>query len=150
MLVWAATFPHRCDTADTVGAALVAAVSGLGYRRVAERVERPATTVRGWLRRARVNSDVVRAEATMALHALDPDTGPITPAGSALGELIEVVGLATAAAVRRFGADRAAVAARHRDHQRRAPGGPPDTAMAPHRLTTPASTRPHTDPRHRQ
>lgn len=102
VLVWARTFPHRCDTAETVGAALVAAAEGLGFRRVAEHVERPATTVRGWLRRARTNSEVVRSDATVALHALDPNAERITPAGSALGEMLEVVGLATAAAVRRL------------------------------------------------
>ncbi len=70
VVIPARTYPRRPDTAETVGAALLAAVEGLGYRRVAERVEVPATTVRGWLQRARANSDTIRANATIAGHAL--------------------------------------------------------------------------------
>lgn len=67
-------------------------------------MDRPATTVRGWLRRARANSDLVRADATVAALALDPnlDWRP-KPTGTALGDMVDAVGSAVAAWVRRFG-----------------------------------------------
>jgi hypothetical protein len=103
VLAWARSYPRRPDSVETVGAALLAAASGLGYRRVAALVERPATTVRGWLQRARANSDTVRADATVAVHALDPNAVPIPPTKSPLGDMLDAVGRAGDAAVRRFG-----------------------------------------------
>lgn len=103
VLAWTRSFPRRADAVERVGSALVAAVGGLGYRRVAEQVGVPATTVRGWLQRARANSDIVRAEATVAVHALDPSAGSVSPTGSALGDMLDAVARAVAAAVRRFG-----------------------------------------------
>ncbi len=50
---------------------LLAVADGLGHRLVAASVGLPAMTVRGWLRRARLNAERVRASATTALHALD-------------------------------------------------------------------------------
>lgn len=97
-------FPRRADTAETVGKALLGAAGGLGHRQVADLVDRPPTTVRGWLRRARANSDVVRWDLTLAALQLDPslDWRP-KPTGSALGDMVETVGAAIAAWVRRFG-----------------------------------------------
>ncbi len=86
MIVPARSYPRRPDTAEVVGTALVAASTGLGHRRVAELAELPATTVRGWLRRARANSEAVRVDATVAVHALDPEAAPLSPTGSALGD----------------------------------------------------------------
>lgn len=97
------TYPRRPDTVETVGSALVAAAGGLGHRRVARQVGLPATTVRGWLRRARANSEAVRADATVAVHALDPMAGPLNPTGSALGDMLDAVGRALAAAILRLG-----------------------------------------------
>lgn len=97
------SYPRRPDSVETVGSALVAAARGLGHRRVARLVGIPATTVRGWLRRARVNSEAVRADATVAVHAFDPMAGPLNPTGSALGDMLEAVGRALAAAVVRLG-----------------------------------------------
>ncbi len=44
---------RRVDTAAVIGAALIAASQGLGYSKVADEVDRPFSTVRGWLRRAK-------------------------------------------------------------------------------------------------
>jgi hypothetical protein len=97
------SYPRRADSVETVGVALLAAASGLGHRRVAARVELPATTVRDWLRRARTNSDAVRADATVATYQLDPVAHRFDPTDSALGDMIDAVGRAVAAWVLRFG-----------------------------------------------
>jgi transposase-like protein len=91
------THPRRPDTVETVGAALLAAVNGHGYRHIAEQVQIPATTVRGWLQRARANSDTIRTNATIAGHALDPMAAKINPTNSPLGDMLEAVGLAVSA-----------------------------------------------------
>jgi transposase-like protein len=103
VLVPARSYPRRPDTVETVGAALLAAVGGLGYRRVAEAVGVPATTVRGWLQRARANSETIRVNATIAGHALDPMAARIDPTGTPLGDMVEAVGRAVAADIRRLG-----------------------------------------------
>jgi transposase-like protein len=103
VLVPARSYPRRPDTVETVGAALLAAVEGLGYRRIAERIDVPATTVRGWLQRARANSATIRVNATIAGHALDPLATKIDPTGSPLGDMVEAVGQAVAAHQRLLG-----------------------------------------------
>lgn len=45
--------PGRWDTVDHMGRAVELAASGQGHRRIAARLARPDTTVRGWLRRLR-------------------------------------------------------------------------------------------------
>ncbi|UNN02041.1 helix-turn-helix domain-containing protein [Rhodococcus opacus] len=42
---------RRADTTEVIGTALVHKANGLGYRRIAERLDRPESTVRRWLRR---------------------------------------------------------------------------------------------------
>lgn len=97
------TYPRRLDTVETVGQALLLAAGGLGYRRVAAAVDRPATTVRDWLRRARRNSEPVRADATVAYRCIDANSVGIVPTGSPLGDALSAVGAATAAWIRQFG-----------------------------------------------
>lgn len=97
-------FPRRPDSAATIGRALLGAAGGLGHRKVAELVDRPATTVRGWLRRAHANSEPIRIDATVAAYALDPNlVWRHQPADTALGSMVDAVGMAIAAWVRRFG-----------------------------------------------
>ena len=55
VLISTRSYPRRADRVETVGAALLGAAGGLGHRRVAASVDLAATTVRGWLRRARAN-----------------------------------------------------------------------------------------------
>ena len=72
-------FPRRTDSIETVWAALAAAAQGLGHRKVAEQVGVPATTVRGWLRRARANSDIIANRARIFRSDLErykPDRLP--------------------------------------------------------------------------
>lgn len=97
------THPYRLDTVETVGRALLGACDGLGYRAIAALVDRPATTVRDWLRRIRVNAEVVRSNATRAFYRFEANPGRIDPAGSPLRDMAFVYGAATAARIRRIG-----------------------------------------------
>jgi hypothetical protein len=47
---------RRVDAASVIGRALMDAAAGAGHRRIAGRLARPASTVRGWLRRLRSGS----------------------------------------------------------------------------------------------
>ena len=91
VLVWACSYPRRCDSVETVATALLAAVSGVGFRPIAEQVGVPATTVRDWLRRARRNAEIMRVEAMVATHKIDPMAGPFNPTGTVLGDMIDAV-----------------------------------------------------------
>ena len=94
---------RRADVVAVIGAALVLAAAGAGFRAVAARVGVAEGTVRGWLRRFRVRAEGWRAVFTRLVAGLDPVLGPITARGSQLGDAVEVMGLAAAAWVRRFG-----------------------------------------------
>ena len=59
--------PRRRDSVETVGAALVMAANGSGHRTIAAKLERPESTVRNWLRRARAGAATPLAEAVDAL-----------------------------------------------------------------------------------
>ncbi len=96
-------YPRRPDTAETIGAALTAAARGLGHRRIAEAIGIPATTVRGWIRRARANSENVRANATIRALALDPVAATFDPTGTPLSDMIDAVGRAVSAYICRLG-----------------------------------------------
>lgn len=97
------SYPRRPDTAETVATALLAAAEGLSHRRVAEQVDLPATTVRGWIRRAKTNSETVRVDATIATYTLDPGAGPFGPTRSPLGDMLDAVGRSVAAYISRVG-----------------------------------------------
>jgi transposase-like protein len=89
---------RRVDVVAVIGTALVAAARGAGFRRVAELIGRPATTVRGWLRRARAAAARIREHFTRWAHALDASLPAIEPAGSVLADAVAVVGVAARAA----------------------------------------------------
>lgn len=94
---------RRADVVAVIGLALALAAAGAGFRTVAAQVGVPEATVRGWLRRFRAHAESWRAVFTGLLAALDPVLGPITARGSQVGDAVEVMGLAAAAWVRRFG-----------------------------------------------
>lgn len=103
VLLSVATYPRRPDTVETVAEVLLGAVRGLSYRQLAKHINIPATTMRGWIRRAQANSEHVRVRATQLAHAFDPLAHPIEPTGSPLGDMIEAVGRAVVAAACRLG-----------------------------------------------
>jgi hypothetical protein len=101
------TIPRRRDSSAVIGQALDLAVSGDGHRRIARRLGRPPTTVRGWLRAAHTRADGLRGCAIRWLVVLDPEPVAVCPAGSEIGDMVEAIMLAVRAWVLRFGHDRA-------------------------------------------
>lgn len=81
--------------------ALLARATGAGHRPIAAMLGRPASTVRGWLRRFGARAEEVRVLFTRLPHALDPEAGPLLPRGSVFADALEALGRAGAAAVRR-------------------------------------------------
>ena len=94
---------RRADAAEVIGAALRLKAGGVGHRPIAARLDRPASTVRGWLRAFGRNAEGARSIFAGLLNELDPLHGPIGPAGSVFADAVEVVGVVAAAARRRLG-----------------------------------------------
>ncbi|HEX4864728.1 MAG TPA: hypothetical protein VFV02_11680 [Acidimicrobiales bacterium] len=63
----------------------------------------PADTVRGWLRRFVGRADLIRAFFARCAVWLDPELGPVVPAGSGVADALEAVAVAGRAWVLRFG-----------------------------------------------
>jgi hypothetical protein len=94
---------RRVDTVAVIGRALMAAARGTGCKAVAVLVDRPFSTVRGWLRRARARAHTLAAHFMIWAHRLDPNLGPIAPGGGALANVVETLGVAARAASLRLG-----------------------------------------------
>jgi hypothetical protein len=103
VLLGASCLVRRADAAAVIGAALVAKATGTGYRVIAAALDRPESTVRGWLRRFAVRAQEVRGLFTVLLHAVDPLASPVEAAASRFADAVEVLGRAAAAAVARLG-----------------------------------------------
>ncbi|WP_432835735.1 hypothetical protein [Dactylosporangium sp. CA-092794] len=93
---------RRADVAEVIGAGLVAKAAGLGHRRIAVLLSRPAATVRGWLRRFAGRAESVRAGFTALAVDVDAGTPPPMAAGSAFGDAVAAVLAATAAVTARW------------------------------------------------
>ena len=104
MLLPASGLLRRADAVAVIGAALLAKAAGAGHRVIAAALGRPASTVRGWLRRFAARAEEVRVLFTGLLHALDPQVPPLPAIGSGFADAVEVVGRAAAVAVLRLGA----------------------------------------------
>ena len=94
---------RRRDCVEVIGSALVEHAAGVGHRRIAQRLAVPASTVRGWLRRFRRWAIELAALFVRWALVLAPGSDPPAPTGSPVGDAVEAVGLATRAAVLRFG-----------------------------------------------
>src|SRR6266571_6018502 len=92
---------RRADAGAVIGAALEAAAAGAGHRTIAVVPGRPASTVRGWLRRFAGRAEEVRVFFTVLLARTSPD--PVMPAGAAgpvAAAVSAVAGVAAAVAQR--------------------------------------------------
>jgi hypothetical protein len=94
---------RRADAVGVIGAAVAAKAAGVGHRRIAGWLGRPAGTVRGWLRRFGWRAEAVRVAFTELLCGLDPDPPVLEPAGSDLADAVAAVLAAAGAVVRRWG-----------------------------------------------
>jgi hypothetical protein len=94
---------RRRDGVSVIGAAIEAKVAGSGYRPIAGRLGVHADTVRGWLRRFAERADQIRAHFTRWAVALDPELGPVIPAGSGIADALEAIAVVARAWVLRFG-----------------------------------------------
>jgi hypothetical protein len=95
---------RRADVASVIGTALAAKAAGIGHRRIAAELGRPAETVRGWLRRFTGRVEAVRMVFTGWCRALAPDPVLPGPAGSVWADAIAAVSAAACALGERFGA----------------------------------------------
>jgi Domain of unknown function (DUF6431) len=91
---------RRCDEAGVIGTALEAKAAGAGHRPIAERLGRPASTVRGWLRAFAGSAERVRQAFTALAAGLAVDPPLPAPAGSPLADAVAAVAAAAAAAAR--------------------------------------------------
>lgn len=94
------TLLRRADLIEVIGAALVARAAGVGYRRVAAGLGRPADTVRGWVRRFGSRAEAVRRVFTVLLVQAGLDPQVPAAAGSPFADAVSAVvgaGLAVAA-----------------------------------------------------
>jgi hypothetical protein len=94
---------RRADAVEVIGAALMARAAGVGHRRIAARLGRAASTVRGWLRRFASRAEVLRVvftalAATISVRAPLPGVRP----GGVFAAAVEAVGAAAAAVAVRF------------------------------------------------
>jgi hypothetical protein len=95
---------RRADTAGVIVSGLVmAAAWGVGFRRIADKLARPAETVRGWLRRFAGRVEEVRSVFTMWLRALQTDPVMPGPAGGGFADAVMSITAVADAAARRFG-----------------------------------------------
>ena len=94
---------RRQDEVSVIGSAIEAKVAGEGFRRIAARLVACPETVRGWLRRFAERAEQIRAHFTRCAVALDPELGPVMPAGSDIADALEAIAVAARAWVLRFG-----------------------------------------------
>jgi hypothetical protein len=103
VLLSVACLLRRADGVDVIGAALRWKAAGAGHRPIADRLGRPAATVRGWLRAFGRHAEAVRSVFTGLLVRLDPLTGPLPWGRGRFADAVEVIGGCAAAARRRLG-----------------------------------------------
>ena len=103
VLLPASVLWRRADAVTVIGAALLAKTAGWGHRRVAARVDRPPSTVRGWLRRIGRIADRVLGVLAAAAAQFGAEFVAPTPTADPVGSVVELVGALARAAARRLG-----------------------------------------------
>jgi hypothetical protein len=103
VLLDAALLARRSATARLIGAALVRAAHGQPHRRIAEALDTPVDTVRGWVRRARAAAIELWQLGIQAVVTLDRDALPTVDRPDPLATALDALAAAAIAARRRFG-----------------------------------------------
>lgn len=103
VLLDAALLARRGYTARVVGNALVRAARGETCREIADQVDAPLRTVRGWIRRARRASHQLWTVGIRALAVLDQHALPTRDRVDPLAAALDMLGTAARAARSRFG-----------------------------------------------
>jgi hypothetical protein len=93
---------RRVDVVAVIWTALLARAAGDGWRRVCAGVNRPASTVRGWLSRFSAHAEPIRVGFAQLerLAGAGADMDRLAPAGTAVADAVAQIG-AGCAAVRR-------------------------------------------------
>lgn len=94
---------RRAYLAEMVWAALQGRAAGGGYRRIGALVSVPASTVRGWLRRAAGRLEAARTVFLQHAVTVGVDVQIPASAGSAWGDLVAAVAAAAGSLSTRFG-----------------------------------------------
>jgi hypothetical protein len=97
------TLVRRRDSAEVIGIALTAKARGDGHRRIARALGRPASTVRGWLRRFASRADAIREHFTRWAHVVAVALDHRSVAESAFSDAVSAIGMLGMVAVQRFG-----------------------------------------------
>lgn len=103
VLLPASVLLRRADEVTVIGAALLAKAGGCGHRRIATRLGRPASTVRGWLRRIGAVADPVLAALGVLAAQLGEEFVAPAATGGPVAAVVELVGALAGAVVRRLG-----------------------------------------------
>ena len=89
---------RRADAGAVIGRALEESAAGAGHRKIAGLLERPVSTVRGWLRALARNAGRVRERFTVLAASLVTDPPLPAPAGSPSGDAVAAVAAAAVSA----------------------------------------------------
>jgi hypothetical protein len=103
VLLDAALLARRGYTVRVVGHALVGAARGEPHRAIADRLDAPLGTVRGWIRRARRSTHQLWTVGVQSLVALDQDALPTREHSDPLAAALDALATAAFAMRRRFG-----------------------------------------------
>jgi hypothetical protein len=88
--------PRRRDSAEVIGAALLAKAQGDGHRKIAARLGRPPATVRGWLRAFARRAEAMQSSALRWARTINAQLEP--PAtGSSFAAAVDALGIAARA-----------------------------------------------------
>ena len=113
MLLPEVALARRQDEVAVIGSAIEAkVVAGEGFRRIAARLGAYPETVRGWLRRFAERAELIRAHFTRCAVVLDPELGPVMPAGSDVADALDAIAVARAWVLRFGPADSWQIASR--------------------------------------
>jgi len=97
------TLLRRRDAVEVIGKALLMRAEGTSIAHIAAELGRLAETVRSWLRAFSAKLEAIREHFTRWACALEPLGEPIEPTGSPFSDALSAIGVASRAAVLRFG-----------------------------------------------